>query len=53
MILVTHDQAEALACGQRVAVMNNGSLEQVGKPEQLRAAPATPFVAAFLDPSPI
>jgi multiple sugar transport system ATP-binding protein len=53
IILVTHDQAEALACGQRVAVMNNGALEQVGKPEELRAAPATPFVAAFLDTSPL
>ena len=52
-ILVTHDQAEALALGQRVAVMNWGRLEQVATPEELRAKPATKFVAEFLDPSPI
>ncbi len=52
-ILVTHDQAEALALGQRVAVMNRGRLEQVATPEELRAKPATKFVAEFLDPSPI
>lgn len=52
-ILVTHDQAEALALGQRVAVMNAGKLEQVAEPEILRAQPASPFVAAFLDLQPI
>ncbi len=52
-ILVTHDQAEALALGQRVGVMNRGRLEQVATPEELRAKPATKFVAEFLDPSPI
>ena len=53
MILVTHDQAEALALGQRVAVMNGGVIEQVATPAELRAKPATKFVAEFLDPSPI
>lgn len=53
ILLVTHDQCEALALGQRVAVMHNGRIEQIGSPEQVRAHPATPFVAAFLDPSPI
>ena len=48
-ILVTHDQAEALALGQRVAVMSAGRLEQVAEPETVRTQPATPFVAAFLD----
>jgi len=52
-ILVTHDQAEALALGQRVAVMNRGRLEQVATPDELRVKPATKFVAEFLDPSPI
>ncbi len=52
-LLVTHDQAEALALGQRVAVMNAGTIEQVGTPTEIRAKPATPFVAAFLDPSPL
>jgi ABC-type sugar transport system ATPase subunit len=53
ILLVTHDQAEALALGQRVAVMNAGAIEQIGQPAELRARPATPFVAAFLDPSPL
>jgi ABC-type sugar transport system ATPase subunit len=50
-LLVTHDQAEALALGERVAVMNQGRIEQIGTPAELRTQPATPFVAAFLDPS--
>ena len=53
ILLVTHDQAEAMALGQRVAVMNAGAIEQVGKPAELRAQPATPFVSAFLDPNPL
>jgi ABC-type sugar transport system ATPase subunit len=53
ILLVTHDQTEAMALGQRVAVMNGGVIEQVATPAELRAHPATPFVAQFLDPSPI
>ena len=49
ILLVTHDQAEALALGRRVAVMNGGVIEQIDTPEELRARPATPFVTAFLD----
>ena len=52
-ILVTHDQAEALALGQRVAVMNAGKLEQVGAPAELRERPASLFVAAFFDDRPV
>ncbi len=52
-ILVTHDQAEALALGQRVAVMNAGRLEQVATPGELRARPANEFVAAFFDQRPL
>ena len=52
-LLVTHDQAEALALGQRVAVMNDGVIEQTATPAELRARPATPFVSQFLDPNPI
>jgi len=48
-LLVTHDQAEALALGDRVAVMNAGRIEQVGTPAELRTQPASPFVATFLD----
>jgi multiple sugar transport system ATP-binding protein len=49
ILLVTHDQAEALALGRRVAVMNRGAIEQIAAPEEIRVRPATPFVAAFLD----
>lgn len=47
-IWVTHDQDEALSVGDRVAVMNEGHLEQVGEPEQCYRAPRTRFVARFL-----
>lgn len=53
MVLVTHDQAEALALGQRVAVMNHGTLEQIATPTELRGKPATKFVAEFLNPDVI
>jgi ABC-type sugar transport system ATPase subunit len=49
ILLVTHDQAEALVLGQRVAVMKGGAIEQIATPEEIRARPATPFVTAFLD----
>lgn len=52
-LLVTHDPAEALALGERVAVMNGGVIEQVATPAELRARPATQLVAAFLDSSVI
>ncbi len=47
-ILVTHDQEEALAVADRVAVMNGGRLEQVGTPWELYDRPRTPFVAGFI-----
>lgn len=47
-LLVTHDQAEAVALGDRVAVLRDGRLEQVGTPRALYDAPATPFVASFV-----
>lgn len=47
-IMVTHDQDEALAVADRVAVMNDGSLEQVGTPWSLYDAPETAFVAKFI-----
>jgi multiple sugar transport system ATP-binding protein len=52
-LLVTHDQAEALVLGQRVAVMNRGALEQVATPAEIQAKPATPFVSSFFDTRPI
>ncbi len=47
-IFVTHDQEEALFIGDRVAVMNEGRLEQVGTPEEIFHRPASRFVAAFM-----
>lgn len=48
VILVTHNQEEALLAGGRVAIMNQGAIEQVGRPEELFLQPATRFVAKFL-----
>lgn len=47
-IYVTHDQEEALAISDRIAVMRAGRLEQVGAPAEIYRTPATPFVAEFL-----
>ncbi|MFZ5445714.1 MAG: ABC transporter ATP-binding protein [Myxococcota bacterium] len=48
MIFVTHDQHEALALSDRVAVMNRGVIEQIDAPQRLYANPATAFVAGFV-----
>jgi len=48
MIYVTHDQGEALAISDRVVVMNEGRLEQVGPPAELYEAPVSRFVADFI-----
>jgi len=47
-VLVTHDQEEALSFADRVGVMNNGRIEQVGTPEEVYYKPKTKFVAQFL-----
>lgn len=47
-MLVTHDHAEAFAMADRVAVLNNGCLEQFDTPETIYHVPATPFVAEFV-----
>lgn len=47
-ILVTHDQEEALSFADRIAVMNNGQIEQIGTPEEVYYHPKTQFVAQFL-----
>ena len=48
MIYVTHDQVEAMTLGDRIAVFNQGCIEQLGAPLQLYQRPANEFVAAFL-----
>jgi ABC-type sugar transport system ATPase subunit len=47
-VYVTHDQVEAMTMGDRIAVMNDGLLEQVGTPEELYERPANRFVAGFI-----
>jgi iron(III) transport system ATP-binding protein len=47
-ISVTHDQEEALSISDRVAVMNNGGIEQLGRPERVFEQPKSRFVASFL-----
>jgi spermidine/putrescine transport system ATP-binding protein len=47
-VFVTHDQEEALVMADRVAVMNNGRIEQVGTGQQIYDTPATEFVADFV-----
>ena len=47
-LFVTHDQSEALAVADRVAVLNEGRLEQVDTPQVVYTSPATPFVAEFV-----
>ena len=47
-VYVTHDQIEAMTLGQRVTVMRNGLIQQVGAPQQLYRDPVNLFVAAFL-----
>jgi iron(III) transport system ATP-binding protein len=50
-IYVTHDQAEALAMSKYVAVMNEGRIEQIGRPREIYERPATEFVAGFIGTS--
>lgn len=47
-VYVTHDQEEALAIADRVAVMKDGSIEQIGTPEEIYYRPTTAFVADFI-----
>lgn len=47
-VFVTHDQEEALAMSDQIAVMRNGRIEQLGGPTELYDAPATAFVASFI-----
>jgi len=47
-IYVTHDQEEALAISDRIAVMKEGKIMQIGTPSEIYAKPASPFVAGFI-----
>src|SRR5262249_47031976 len=48
LVFVTHDQEEALAMSDRIAVMNAGRIEQVGSPTEIYERPRTRFVADFI-----
>lgn len=50
-LFVTHDQSEALALSDRIAVMKDGQVEQIGAPEDIYNRPATPFVRDFIGQS--
>src|SRR5256884_469035 len=47
-VFITHDQEEALELGDRIAVLNNGHLEQIGTPDEVYNHPASEYVATFL-----
>ncbi|KJC57934.1 spermidine/putrescine ABC transporter ATPase [Bradyrhizobium sp. LTSPM299] len=48
IVYVTHDQSEALTMSDRVAIFENGAIDQIGTPEELYNKPATAFVAGFI-----
>lgn len=50
-VFVTHDQEEALTMSDRIAVFNQGRIEQIGTPEEMYERPTTPFVAGFVGTS--
>lgn len=52
-LFVTHDQSEAMVVGDRVAVLNEGRLEQLGTPDEVYDAPASRFVASFVGSPPM
>jgi spermidine/putrescine transport system ATP-binding protein len=47
-VFVTHDQEEALTMSNRICIMNNGKIEQLGTPDEIYERPATKFVADFI-----
>jgi multiple sugar transport system ATP-binding protein len=52
-VFVTHDQAEALALADRIAVMRSGRIRQLGTPREVFGAPANTFVANFIGSTPM
>jgi len=52
-VFVTHDQAEALALADRIAVMRSGRLQQIGTPQEIFQRPVNTFVASFIGSTPM
>ena len=52
-VYVTHDQVEAMTMSDRMAILNDGFLQQVGTPSEIYDSPATPFVAGFTGSPPM
>jgi multiple sugar transport system ATP-binding protein len=52
-VYVTHDQVEAMGLGDRIAVLNEGKLRQIGTPEEVYSNPADTFVAQFVGSPPM
>jgi multiple sugar transport system ATP-binding protein len=52
-LYVTHDQIEAMTLGDRIAVLKNGGIEQIGTPEELYSRPMNTFVATFVGSPPM
>lgn len=53
LIYVTHDQVEAMTVGQRIAIMNQGVLQQIDSPDNIYQHPANTFVASFIGSPPM
>jgi len=49
IVFITHDLDEALRLGDRIAIMNDGAIEQVGRPEEILEQPANAYVARFIE----
>ncbi len=52
-IYVTHDQIEALSMSDRIVVMNNGRIQQIGSPDEIYSKPSNTFVASFIGTPPM
>ncbi|MCC3357823.1 ABC transporter ATP-binding protein [Bacillus sp. REN16] len=53
MIYVTHDQVEAMTMGDRIMILHNGKIQQIGEPIEIYNQPANPFVATFIGSPPM
>jgi sn-glycerol 3-phosphate transport system ATP-binding protein/multiple sugar transport system ATP-binding protein len=53
MVYVTHDQVEAMTIGQRIAILQKGTVQQIGSPDEIYNRPANRFVAAFIGNPPM